>query len=117
MIAAILVARFSGRSIPEICAMGGLTIDDFTSSAIYKEIFGLGQQEGLEEGRQEGRREGRREGRKWVCGRLDDCLAFQSRYFWILTLPRRLAPVKASLFLEFYSFSPGPCYGHPYLIL
>jgi len=64
VIAAILVARFSGRSIPEICAMGGLTIDDFTSSAIYKEIFGLGQQDGLEEGRQEGRREGRREGRK-----------------------------------------------------
>jgi len=64
VIAAILVARFSGRSIPEICAMGGLTIDDFTSSAIYKEIFGLGQQDGLEEGRQEGRREGRREGQQ-----------------------------------------------------
>jgi hypothetical protein len=43
VIAAILVARFSGRSIPEICAMGGLTIDDFTSSAIYQEIFGHGR--------------------------------------------------------------------------
>jgi predicted transposase YdaD len=64
VIAAILVARFSGRSIPDLCAMGGLTIDDFTSSVIYKEIFGLGQQDGLEEGRQEGRREGREEGRK-----------------------------------------------------
>jgi predicted transposase YdaD len=46
VIAAILVARFSGRSIPELCAMGGITLDDFTSSAIYKEIFGLGQDRG-----------------------------------------------------------------------
>ena len=46
VIAAILVARFSGRSIPELCAMGGITLDDFTSSAIYKEIFGLGQDQG-----------------------------------------------------------------------
>jgi hypothetical protein len=36
VIAAILVARFCTRSIPEICAMGGLTIDDFTSSAVYE---------------------------------------------------------------------------------
>jgi predicted transposase YdaD len=46
VIAAILVARFSGRSIPELCAMGGITLDDFTSSAIYREIFGLGQDQG-----------------------------------------------------------------------
>jgi hypothetical protein len=59
VIAAILVARFSGRSIPELCAMGGITLDDFTSSAIYQEIFGLGRQEGQQEGRQEGRLEGR----------------------------------------------------------
>ena len=52
LIAAILVARFSGRSIPELCAMGGITLDDFTSSTIYKEIFGLGRQEGQQEGRQ-----------------------------------------------------------------
>ena len=52
MIAAILVARFSGRSIPELCAMGGITLDDFTSSTIYQEIFGLGRQEGREQGRQ-----------------------------------------------------------------
>ena len=68
LIAAILVARFSGRSIPDICAMGGITIDDFTSSAIYKEIFGQGRSEGLQEGLQEGRLEGRdagmREGRQ-----------------------------------------------------
>ena len=46
VIAAILVARFSGRTIPEICAMGGITVDDFTSSVAYREIFGLGLQEG-----------------------------------------------------------------------
>ncbi len=43
-IAAILVSRFSGRTIPEICAMGGITVDDFTSSVAYREIFGLGRQ-------------------------------------------------------------------------
>jgi len=32
VIAAIVLSRFNGRSIPEICAMGGITIDDFTSS-------------------------------------------------------------------------------------
>ena len=52
VIAAILVARFSGRTIPEICAMGGITVDDFTSSVAYREIFGLGLQEGRQEGRQ-----------------------------------------------------------------
>ncbi|MEB3255050.1 MAG: DUF4351 domain-containing protein, partial [Synechococcaceae cyanobacterium] len=64
VIAAILVARFSGRSIPELCAMGGITLDDFTSSAIYQEIFGLGRQEGQQEGLREGRNEGRQEGRQ-----------------------------------------------------
>jgi len=29
-IAAILVERFNGRSIQELCAMGGITLDDFT---------------------------------------------------------------------------------------
>ena len=52
VIAAILLSRFNGRSITEICAMGGITIDDFTSSVAYKEIFGLGLQEGQQEGRQ-----------------------------------------------------------------
>ena len=44
VIAAILVSRFSGRTVPEICAMGGITVDDFTSSVAYREIFGLGRQ-------------------------------------------------------------------------
>ena len=61
LIAAILVARFSGRSLPDICAMGGITIDDFTSSRIYKEIFGQGRSEGLRVGQDAARREGRQE--------------------------------------------------------
>jgi len=32
--------------------MGGITVDDFTSSVPYREIFGLGQQEGEQKGRQ-----------------------------------------------------------------
>ena len=44
VIAAILLSRFSGRTVPEICAMGGITVDDFTSSVAYREIFGLGRQ-------------------------------------------------------------------------
>ncbi len=44
VIAAILVSRFNGRTVPEICAMGGITVDDFTSSVAYREIFGLGRQ-------------------------------------------------------------------------
>ena len=52
VIAAILVSRFNGRTVPEICAMGGITVDDFTSSVAYREIFGLGRQEGRQEGRQ-----------------------------------------------------------------
>ena len=59
LIAAILVSRFSGRTVPEICAMGGITVEDFSSSVAYREIFGLGLQEGRQEGRLEGRQEGR----------------------------------------------------------
>jgi predicted transposase YdaD len=59
VIAAILLSRFNGRSISDICAMGGITLDDFTSSVAYKEIFGLGLEEGQLRGRQEGRQEGR----------------------------------------------------------
>ena len=46
VIAAIMVSRFNGRTVPEICAMGGITIDDFTSSVAYREIFGQGEQKG-----------------------------------------------------------------------
>ena len=64
MIADILLSRFNGRSITDIFAMGGITLDDFTSSGAYKEIFGLGRQEGREEGRQEGLQTGLESGRQ-----------------------------------------------------
>jgi predicted transposase YdaD len=35
--------------------MGGITVDDFTSSVAYREIFGLGHQQGEQEGEQKGR--------------------------------------------------------------
>ena len=43
VITAIVVSRFSGRSIPELCAMGGITLEDFTQSVARREIFGLGE--------------------------------------------------------------------------
>ena len=52
VIAAILLSRFNGRSITDICAMGEITLDDFTSSVAYKEIFGQGLEEGQQQGRQ-----------------------------------------------------------------
>jgi predicted transposase YdaD len=33
----------------------GSTVDDFTSSVAYREIFGLGHQQGEQEGEQKGR--------------------------------------------------------------
>ncbi|MFN7898135.1 MAG: DUF2887 domain-containing protein, partial [Synechococcaceae cyanobacterium] len=50
VIAAIVVTRFNGRSIPELCAMGGITLEEFTQSVAYREIFGQGRQEGRQEG-------------------------------------------------------------------
>jgi predicted transposase YdaD len=38
--------------------MGGITLDEFSQSVAYREIFGLGLQEGRQEGLQEGRQEG-----------------------------------------------------------
>jgi len=46
LIAAIVLARFNNRPISEICAMGGLTLDDFTSSRAYREIFREGEAAG-----------------------------------------------------------------------
>jgi len=43
VIASTLIARFNGRSIQELCAMGGITLDDFTQSVAYREIFGRGE--------------------------------------------------------------------------
>jgi predicted transposase YdaD len=68
VIAAIVITRFNGRSLPELCAMGGITLEDFTQSVAYREIYGQGLQEGrragLQEGLQEGRQEGRQEGER-----------------------------------------------------
>jgi predicted transposase YdaD len=60
LIPAILLARFNDRPLQEICAMGGITLDDFTQSRAYREIFGLGEDRGRQEGRLGGRHEGRR---------------------------------------------------------
>jgi hypothetical protein len=48
--AAILLARFTSRPILEICAMGGITLEDFSKSVAYREIFGLGEARGREQG-------------------------------------------------------------------
>ena len=50
VMAAIVISRFSGRPLQEICAMGGITLEDLRNSVAYREIYG----EGREEGRQEG---------------------------------------------------------------
>jgi predicted transposase YdaD len=54
VIAAIVVARFNGRSIQELCAMGGITLDDFTQSVAYREIFGRGEARGVALGQVQG---------------------------------------------------------------
>ncbi|MFM7676393.1 MAG: DUF4351 domain-containing protein [Synechococcus sp.] len=60
LIPAIQLARFNDRPLQEICVMGGITLEDFTQSRAYREIFGLGEDRGRQEGRLEGRHEGRR---------------------------------------------------------
>ena len=54
--AAIQLARFTTRPIPEICAMGGITMKDFSQSMAYRKIFGLGEQRGRELGLEQGLR-------------------------------------------------------------
>jgi predicted transposase YdaD len=46
VIAAIVITRFNGRSLKELCAMGGITLEDFSQSLAYRGIFGQGRQEG-----------------------------------------------------------------------
>ena len=46
LIPTILLTRFSDRPLQEICTMTGLTVEDFTKSVAYREIFGQGRQEG-----------------------------------------------------------------------
>ena len=50
---AILMAHFTTRPIPEICAMGGITPQDCTKSGAFLVILGLGGECGLEQGLEE----------------------------------------------------------------
>jgi predicted transposase YdaD len=50
VIAAIVITRFNGRSLKELCAMGGITLEELSQSLAYREIFGQGRQEGRQEG-------------------------------------------------------------------
>lgn len=43
---AIVLSRFCGRSIGELCAMTGLSLEDFRQSVVYREIFGYGEVKG-----------------------------------------------------------------------
>lgn len=54
LIAAILLARFNDRPISEICAMGGLSLDDFTKSRAYREIYREGEAAGEARGEARG---------------------------------------------------------------
>ena len=38
--------------------MGGITLEDFSQSVAYKEIFGLGEERGLEQGLEQGLKTG-----------------------------------------------------------
>jgi predicted transposase YdaD len=58
VIAAILVSRFNCRSIQELCAMGGITLEDFTQSVAYREIFGRGEARGVALGEARGEARG-----------------------------------------------------------
>ena len=51
LIPAILLTRFTNRPIQEICAMGGITLEEFTQSRAYREIFGAGEARGEARGK------------------------------------------------------------------
>jgi predicted transposase YdaD len=72
--------------------MGGITLEEFTQSVAYREIYGQGRLEGREEGRTEGRQEGRRQGRQE--GELDLALRQLRRRCGELT-PEQVARVRA----------------------
>jgi hypothetical protein len=43
LIPPIVLTRFTDRPLSEICKMVGITLEDFTQSQAYQEIFGLGE--------------------------------------------------------------------------
>ena len=55
LIPTILLARFNTRPLQEICEMGGITLEDFTQSVAYQEIFGQGEAHGEARGEARGR--------------------------------------------------------------
>ena len=58
LIPAIVLTRFSDRPLSEICEMVGITLDDFTKSRAYQEIFGLGEAQGEARGQARGEARG-----------------------------------------------------------
>jgi predicted transposase/invertase (TIGR01784 family) len=88
LIPAILLARFNKRPLQEICTMAGITLEDFTQSRAYQEIYGLGKARGEARGRQEGLQEGRQEGLQK--GRQAEAAAMALRL-----LKRRCGPLSA----------------------
>jgi predicted transposase YdaD len=54
LIPAILNSRFNDQPVQEISAMGGITLEDFTKSRAYREIFSLGEAEGEARGEARG---------------------------------------------------------------
>ena len=107
--AAILLARFTSRPIPEICAMGGITLEDFTQSMAYREIFGLGELQGREQGLEQGLEQGIRQGLQ--AGELDITLRLLRRRCGALSpaqdaqiraLPRHRLEALAEALLDFH---------------
>jgi predicted transposase YdaD len=107
--AAILLARFTSRPIPEICAMGGITLEDFTQSMAYREIFGLGELQGREQGLEQGLEQGIRQGLQ--AGELDITLRLLRRRCGTLSpaqdaqiraLPRHRLEALAEALLDFH---------------
>jgi len=50
VITAIVGTRLKGRSIDELCAMTGLSLEDFRQSVVYREIYGTGEADGIAQG-------------------------------------------------------------------
>lgn len=55
LIPTILVTRFTNKPIQEVCAMGGITLEEFTQSRAYREIFGAGEAQGEARGEARGK--------------------------------------------------------------
>ena len=82
--------------------MGGITLEDFTQSVAYREIFGLGEERGRDEGLRQGLDQGRQVGEMEItlrllrrrCGALTPELEARIR---ALPLPRLEALAEALL--------------------